>query len=59
MQMLVIGGQNPALEEDGFEGRVEALWAARPDLDVAWRIGDAASLQQLGGAPAVDLSVEG
>ncbi len=58
-QMLVIGGQNPALEEDGFEGRVEALWAARPDLDVAWRVGDAASLQQLGGAPAVDLSVEG
>jgi hypothetical protein len=56
-QMLVIGG-NPALEEDAFEGRVEALWAARPDLDVAWRSGDAASFQQLGGAPAVDLNVD-
>ena len=43
-QMLLIGGQNPLLEEDGFEGRVEALWAARPDVDVAWRVGDAASL---------------
>lgn len=56
-QMLVIGG-NPALEEDAFEGRVEALWAARPDLDVAWRSGDAASFQQLGGAPAVNLNVD-
>ena len=56
--MLVIGGGNPALEEDGFQGRVEALRAARPELDVAWRAGDSSSVQQLGGAPVVDLDAE-
>ncbi|EIE26490.1 RNI-like protein [Coccomyxa subellipsoidea C-169] len=58
LEMLVIGGGNPALEEDGFQGRVEALRAARPELDVAWRAGDSSSVQQLGGAPVVDLDAE-
>ena len=57
-QMLVIGGGNPALEEGGFQGRVEALRAARPELDVAWKAGDSSSVQQLGGAPEVDLNAE-
>ncbi|CAL8466795.1 g6331 [Coccomyxa elongata] len=58
LEMLVIGGGNPALEEEGFQGRVEALRAARPELDVAWKAGDASSVQQLGGAPEVDLDAE-
>lgn len=55
--MLVVGC-NPAVDEDGFQGRIEALHAARTELDVAWRPGDASSVQQLGGAPDVDLTVE-
>src|ERR1700712_3499170 len=46
-QMLVLGA-NPAAEEADLPGRVEALWAMRPGLDIAWRPSD------VGAAPASD-----
>lgn len=39
VQMLVLGA-NPAAEQPDFPGRVEALWAMRPGLDIAWRPSD-------------------
>ena len=39
LHTLVLGG-NPATEDDGMEGLVAGLRAARPGLDVAWRVAD-------------------
>ena len=46
VQILIIA-VNPGIEDEGFLGQVEILRAARTELDVAWRTGDAASMQQL------------
>ena len=46
LQILIIA-VNPGIEDEGFLGQVEILRAARTELDVAWRTGDAASMQQL------------
>ena len=45
-QILILA-VNPGIEDEGFLGQVEILRAARTELDVAWRTGDAASMQQL------------
>ncbi|CAL5227399.1 g10354 [Coccomyxa viridis] len=44
---ILILAVNPGIEDEGFLGQVEILRAARTELDVAWRTGDAASMQQL------------
>ena len=46
VQILIIA-VNPGIEDEEFLGQVEILRAARTELDVAWRTGDAASMQQL------------
>ena len=46
LQILILA-VNPGIEDEGFLGQVEILRAARTELDVAWRTGDAASMQQL------------
>lgn len=46
LQILIIA-VNPGTEDGSFLGQVEILRAARTELDVAWRAGDAASMQQL------------
>ena len=46
VQILIIA-VNPGIEAEEFLGQVEILRAARTELDVAWRTGDAASMQQL------------
>ena len=50
-QMLVLGA-NEAAEQADFLGRVEALWAMRPGLDVAWRPSDAGAAPASGGGDA-------
>ena len=42
---LIIGG-NPAVEDDGAAELVGRLRAARPGLDVAWRVADAGDLER-------------
>ncbi|KAK9809979.1 hypothetical protein WJX72_002913 [[Myrmecia] bisecta] len=41
--MVLLLGANPAVEDDSFESRVQALRAARPGLDVAWKASDPGS----------------
>lgn len=49
--MLVLGA-NEAAEQADFLGRVEALWAMRPGLDIAWRPSDAGAAPASGGGDA-------
>ncbi|KAK9821726.1 hypothetical protein WJX81_005923 [Elliptochloris bilobata] len=51
LEMLVLGA-NEAAEQPDFPGRVEALWAMRPGLDIAWRPSDVGAAPASGGGSA-------